>query len=145
MLLPAASAPAQQAADPPDPVGAPGRYTILRGDDLFIARQGNGAASVSWLEADGALGVAAQSPFAAAGALPREVLFPQARGRFRDPLSDRVLALRQIQGAGGLQFELAAQNPLVEPGWSGAGEACCSTRGRPGAASGWSPRRPCPA
>ena len=122
MLLPAASAPAQQAADPPDPVGAPGRYTILRGDDLFIARQGNGAASVSWLEADGALGVAAQSPFAAAGALPREVLFPQARGRFRDPLSDRVLALRQIQGAGGLQFELAAQTPLVEPGWSGAGE-----------------------
>ena len=85
-------APAQQAADPPDPVGAPGRYTILRGDDLFISRQGNGAASVSWLEANGALGVAAQSPFAAAGALPREVLFPQARGRFRDPLSDRVLA-----------------------------------------------------
>ena len=55
-LLPVAPAraPAQAVSDP---VGAPGRYTILRGDDLFISRRGrDGTASVSWLQATNALG-----------------------------------------------------------------------------------------
>ena len=120
-LLPVAPAraPAQAVTDP---VGAPGRYTILRGDDLFISRRGgDGTASVGWLQATNALAVAAQSPFAAAGVAPRETLFPQARGRFRDHLTDRVLAFRQLQSSAGVRFELAEPNPLAEPGWS-AGE-----------------------